>query len=112
MRGARVRLIEARSVASGATRASAGMLVPYLEAHERGPLFDLATRSLDLYDEFIARTTADSTIAVEYRRCGSLEIASDAAAASRLRGAQQAFPSVLQWLDAAAARRVEPSLPE
>lgn len=112
MRGARVRLIEARSVASGATRASAGMLVPYLEAHERGPLFDLATRSLDLYDEFIARTTADSTIAVEYRRCGSLQIASDAAAASHLRAAEQAFPSVLQWLDAAAARRVEPSLPE
>ena len=109
-RGARVRVIEARSVAAGATRASAGMLVPYLEAHERGPLFGLATRSLGLYDGFVARITADSTIAVEYRRCGSLQIAADDASAAQLRSAQQSFPSVLQWLDAYGARRAEPSL--
>ncbi len=112
VRGARVRVIEARSVAAGATRASAGMLVPYLEAHERGPLFDLATRSLALYDDFMARIAADSTIAVEYCRCGSLQIATDAAAAEHLQQAQQSCPSVLQWLDADVARRTEPSLPE
>ena len=49
-RGARVRLIEARTVAAGATRASAGILAPYIEGHERGPLFDLTLRSLALYD--------------------------------------------------------------
>ncbi len=112
VRGARVRVIEARSVAAGATQASAGMLVPYLEAHQRGPFFDLTTRSLALYDDFIAHVTADSTIDVEYRRCGSLEIAVDEAAAARLRHAQQECPSMLQWLDADAARRLEPSLPQ
>jgi glycine oxidase len=112
VRGARVRVIEARTVAAGATQASAGMLVPYLEAHDRGPLFDLMTRSLDLYDAFIARVTTDSTIDVEYRRCGSLQIAADAAAAARFQDAPQAFPSLLRWLDADAARREEPSLPD
>jgi glycine oxidase len=112
VRGARVRVIEARAVAAGATQASAGMLVPYLEAHERGPLFDLTTRSLGLYDDFIARVTSDSTITVEYRRCGSLQIAADEAAAARFQHAQQASASILRWLDAADARRVEPSLPE
>ena len=40
-RGAAVRLFEARTVGAGATQASAGILAPYIEAHERGPLFDL-----------------------------------------------------------------------
>ena len=55
-RGARVRLFEARTVAAGATQASAGILAPYIEGHERGPLFDLTLRSLAIYDDFIART--------------------------------------------------------
>jgi glycine oxidase len=109
-RGATVRVIEARTVAGGATQASAGMLVPFIEAHEPGPLFDLTTRSLALYDDFMARVTDDSAIAVEYRRCGSLQIATDAAAAAHLREAQHVRPSVLQWLDPQAARQMEPSL--
>jgi glycine oxidase len=111
-RGAAVRLIEARAVGAGATQASAGMLVPYLEAHAAGPLFDLMTRSLALYDDFVEKITADAEIPVEYRRCGSLEIAVDAETSARLQRAASALPSVLHWLDVDAARQAEPSLPE
>ena len=46
-RGARVRVFEARTVGGGATQASAGILAPYIEGHDRGPLFDLTLRSLE-----------------------------------------------------------------
>ena len=83
-RGGNVRIFEARTVAAGATHASAGVLAPYIEAHDRGPLFDLTIRSLALYDRFIADTIAESGTAIEYRRCGTLEIAVDRDAADRL----------------------------
>ena len=44
----------------GATQASAGVLAPYIEARDGGPLLDLTVRSLDLFDAFVARVAADS----------------------------------------------------
>jgi glycine oxidase len=76
-RGAACTVIDPRPIAGGATQASAGMLAPYVEAHERGPLRDLAVRSLALYDEWIAAVRAESGIDVEYRRIGTLETASN-----------------------------------
>ncbi len=35
------------------------MLAPYIEAHDRGPLFDLTLRSLAMYDDFVARAAKD-----------------------------------------------------
>ena len=99
-RGARVRLFEARTVAAGATRASAGILAPYIEGHERGPLFDLTLRSLALYDDFIARVRRASAVDIEYRRCGSLEIAADDVAADDFRRAAETAGDALQWLSA------------
>ncbi len=111
-RGARVRLFEARTVAAGATRASAGILAPYIEGHERGPLFELTLRSLALYDDFIARVSEGSAVDIEYRRCGSLEIAADDAAADDLRRASETAGDALQWLSASDARSLEPALPD
>ena len=53
--GARVQVIDARRPGQGATRASAGILAPYIEGHEVSALRSLGGRSLDLYDHFIAR---------------------------------------------------------
>src|SRR2546427_638483 len=53
-RGASVEVVDERPVAMGATQASAGVLAPYIEAREDSPLLDLAVRSLNLYDDFIA----------------------------------------------------------
>src|SRR5919204_5007901 len=66
-RGASVQIVEERRVGMGATQASAGVLAPYIEADERrGSFLDLTVRSLHLYNEFIARVTADSGMAVAH----------------------------------------------
>jgi glycine oxidase len=112
-RGAKVRIFEARTVGAGATRASAGVLAPYIEAHERAALLALTVRSLGLYDAFVRDAVEESGIAIEYRRCGTLEIATDAASRERLQASAAHHGAVtMQWLDSASARRREPLLPE
>lgn len=82
-RGAVVRLIDRRGAGQGATRASAGMLAPYIEGH-RDDLLRLGVCSLALYDRFIERVRHDSGLDVEYRRCGSLQVAGNDAEAAAL----------------------------
>ena len=108
-RGASVRMFEARTVGAGATQASAGMLAPFVEAHEGGPLFDLGVRSLGMYDGFVGEVSEESGLDVEYRRCGTLQVAMDAAAADRLR-LSAAGGGPQEWLDGQAARRREGAL--
>ncbi|MCC7034323.1 MAG: glycine oxidase ThiO [Acidobacteria bacterium] len=99
--GARVRLFDARRPGDGATRASAGVLAPYLEGHAASPLRELGRESLDLYDAFVARLSADSDRAIVYRRDGSLEVALTMAEAERLSAA-----SAVLWRDGVEARWV------
>src|SRR5205085_2025837 len=42
---------------------------------EGSPLLELTTRSLQLYDEFVARITAESGEPVMYRRTGTIDVA-------------------------------------
>jgi len=81
--GVRTCILEAREAGAGATQASAGMLVPYIEAPDDGGLHDLAVRSFELYDEFISELKGEGA-EVEYRRCGTLQVAQDAADAAQL----------------------------
>src|SRR3954452_22964311 len=74
-RGASVEIIDERPIAMGATQASAGVLAPYIEAREGSALLELTTRSLELYDEFVARITAESGVPVMYRRTGTIDVA-------------------------------------
>ena len=85
-RGHRLQVFDARRVGAGATHATAGVLAPFIEAPSAGPLQELALESLYMYDGFVARLRADSTQEVEYRRCGTFEIAPSAADEERLRG--------------------------
>jgi glycine oxidase len=112
-RGQRTALLEPRAVGAGATQASAGVLAPYIEAPGDGPLQELTTRSLALYDRFVADLEREVGRPLEYRRCGTMEIASDMAGVVRL----QALASWAQgkgidtrWLGHAEAARLEPSL--
>jgi glycine oxidase len=82
--GARVRVLEPRAPGQGATRASAGILAPYIEGHGSALLRDLGKRSLDRYDDFIAALRADSGHDAVYRRNGTFELAFSAADADRL----------------------------
>jgi glycine oxidase len=108
-RGVGVRMFEARTVGAGATQASAGILAPYIEGHDRGPLFDLGVRSLGMYDAFVREVSEESGLSVEYRRCGTLEVATDTASAARLQATAKGEP-ILRWLDASAARSQEGAL--
>ena len=98
----------------GATQASAGMLAPFTEAKDREAAFlDLAVRSLDMYDSFVARVVDTAKLPVGYRRIGTLDVAStperwlglqDIARRLRARGVP------LNLLSEADARGQEPQL--
>ncbi|MDQ3070687.1 MAG: FAD-binding oxidoreductase, partial [Acidobacteriota bacterium] len=83
-RGARVTVLERRGVGRGASWASAGVLAPWIEAHERGPLLDMCAASLALYDAFVERVRADGGAPFEYARPGTLESAFTPAQAEAL----------------------------
>jgi glycine oxidase len=112
VRGASVQVVDARGIGRGATQASAGVLAPYIEAHEGGTLLDLTVRSLDLYDAWVAAIRAESGVDVEYRRSGSLEVALDSASAVRLQRMTARFGARerLFWLDGVEARTTEPAI--
>jgi glycine oxidase len=73
-RGARVRVVDPRPPGQGATRASAGILAPYIEGHVPS-LLKLGVRSLALYDDFVQRVSADAGTEIEFSRCGTLQLA-------------------------------------
>ena len=103
VRGARCTVIDPRPVGGGATQASAGMLAPYVEAHERGPMLDLGLRSLELYDQWIADLRAEGHD-IEYRRIGTLEIALTPERAAELRDGHG------EWMEPAAVAALFPKL--
>jgi glycine oxidase len=72
-RGASVHVLDKRGSGQGATRASAGILAPFIEGHS-APLLRLGICSLDQYDAFVRRVVADARRAVEYRRVGTLQV--------------------------------------
>jgi glycine oxidase len=112
-RGVQVTVVEMRSPGRGASQASAGILAPYVEALEDSPLRQLATRSLDLYDEFVVRIARESGRSVEYSRAGTLQVALHDDDASRLRAMASWLESIgvrHEWFDHAALRDIEPTL--
>lgn len=111
-RGARVRVVDARGIGLGATRASAGMLAPYTEGHIAS-LRTLGVNSLALYDAFIERTIADSGLAVEYERRGMLQVATGADERTALCAAARHLKALgvsCALLDDAETARREPAL--
>ena len=74
-RGAVVAVLDPRSPGEGATQASGGMLAPYTEAAEGGPLLALAARSLQLFDNFVGTLQGETGIDCGYERNGTLHIA-------------------------------------
>src|SRR6185369_1788331 len=114
-RGASVEIVDERPVGMGATQASAGVLAPFIEAREGSPLLDLTVRRLGLFDSFIERVTADSGIALTYRRTGTIDVAVTDAELQALREtadvlARRGVPALM--LDAEAVRAEEPQLGE
>jgi glycine oxidase len=111
-RGASVTLLDSRGAGLGATQASAGMLVPYIEGFGR-PILKLAARSLAMYDGFIERVTRDSGIGVGYQRTGSLQVETADEPTEALQAAAACATEAgirCTLLDSRQAREAEPQL--
>jgi glycine oxidase len=111
-RGASVVVLDAREVGGGATQASAGILAPYIEGHERGALFAQGLQSLALYDDFITRVESSSNRSIEYRRCGTLELADSPERARTLCAGAEATQdgAAAEWVPGPAVHELEPSV--
>ncbi len=102
-----------RSPGRGASQASAGALVPYIEAHEDTPLLALGTRSLAMYDAFVERVVSRSGLRVEYSRPGTIDVGLDDEDETKLRASKawlDARGVRNEWADGAGARSLEPAL--
>jgi glycine oxidase len=112
-RGVSVEIVDDRPAGMGATQASAGLLAPFVEADAESPLLGLAVRSLELYDDFIARIVAESGVAVPYRRTGTLNVATNEQSLQKLRKTADALSSrgvPADFVDGPGTRTQEPHL--
>jgi glycine oxidase len=108
-----VTVLDMRSPGRGASQASAGLLTPFIEGRVDPALLSLLTRSLTLWDDFIARIRDRSGLAVEYERSGTLEVALTAEEAIRLRELRDSLSESgvdAQWMEAGEVTRYEPAL--
>jgi glycine oxidase len=108
--GAHVQVLEPRTPGQGATRASAGILAPYIEGH--ADIFrDLGARSLELYDGFIARLRDDSGHEIPYQRNGTFELAFSDGDVERLKALSAALWEQgveARWIATGAFGDIEP----
>ena len=112
-RGVRVTVLDMRSPGRGASQASAGLLTPFIEGRVDSALLRLLTRSLTLWDDFIAGVRDRSGMAVEYARAGTLEVALNGEEVSRLIVMREWLTELgveAQWLEGADVIRCEPAL--
>ncbi len=108
--GARVQVLETRGPGQGATRASAGILAPFIEGHGSELLRTLGKRSLDLFDAFIATLRADGGDVI-YQRDGTFELAFSDADYTRLQDLARLLADQgvdARWVDPSAFADVEP----
>ncbi|MGA2711688.1 MAG: FAD-dependent oxidoreductase [Bryobacteraceae bacterium] len=82
--GRRVTIFDSRETAGEASWAGAGMLAPGGEVEEASPLARMSLRSLTLYPGFVAELSDISGIAIDYQRCGAVELALNDAEAEAL----------------------------
>ena len=111
--GHQVQVIDMRSPGRGASLASAGMLVPFIEASDGDPLLDLCMQSLAMYDDFVAGVRERSGRAIEYARTGSLHVALTDADVTRLTALAAWLNGkhiACRWLEGDAIRQAEPAV--
>jgi len=112
-RGADVSVLDARMPGEGATQASGGMLAPYTEAGDGGPLLEMGARSLELFDEFVGMLESESGIDIGYDRSGTLHIARAEGSLAEFAATHRQLEAIgvrSATLSAAEARIYEPNL--
>lgn len=111
--GHAVHVIDMRGPGRGASAASAGVLAPFIEAHDGDAWLDMCVESLALYDTFVDSLRARSKRIVQYDRSGTLEVAvspDDVGRLTSLKSWLDARGVAAEWLDGAAAKTFEPAI--
>jgi glycine oxidase len=109
--GVEVTLLERAEVASQASGAAAGMLLPLGEAGEKGPFLFWGLRSLAAFPDLARELHEGSGIDPEYEPSGALHVARGEARRERLRSRARDLPDVgAVWLDAGELRRRVPGV--
>ncbi len=111
MRGLDVVLLEPGPLDGAATPASAGMLVPLVEANRDDPMLGLAVRARDLYAETVQELEDETNVAIGYWRPGVLRLAFDEQEEAEIRNEvawkrQQGFAA--EWLTPQEALELAP----
>jgi glycine oxidase len=112
-RGATVSVLDAREPGAGATQAAGGMLAPYTEAGEGGPLLELGARSLAMFDDFVGTLESETGIDVGYDRSGTLHVARAEESVAELAATHRDLASIgvrSATLSPAETRAYEPNL--
>ena len=113
LRGADVRVIDAREPGSGASWAGAGMLAPYTEHIASDAFARLCAESLARYPAFVDGLRERGGVDARLRLDGILEAAFDDANVARLRAHVEALVArgvAASWLEPRDAHRLEPAL--
>lgn len=111
--GVRVTVLERALPGAEASSAAAGILGAQTENDAPGPLLDLSLASRALWPRFADELQAASGMDIRLQQCGLLEVCTlpDEVAVRQQRAAwMQARGLRATWLDAAAARALEPML--
>jgi glycine oxidase len=72
-----VTVFDAREAGGEASWAGAGMLAPGGEMYVASPLTEMALSGLKMYPEFVEALREASGLAIDYQRCGAVELALD-----------------------------------
>lgn len=110
IRGARVALYDMRGPGQGASQASAGVLSPYIEAKPDSPLLTIGTRSLGMWDRWVADLRVRTRVPFLYERSGTLEVALQPEEAAHLRQSAAWLSSTgipHEWVEGATLRALE-----
>jgi glycine oxidase len=111
--GVSVTLLEREDVASQASGAAAGMLLPYGESDGPGTFLDWGRRGLSGYGSLCEELREAGGIDAEFEQSGALYVASHEAAEQSLRAKLERLADAeLEWLDPCALRDVEQALAE
>lgn len=107
-------MFDMRAPGQGASQASAGVLSPYIEAKPGSTLLAIGSRSLGMWDNFVAGLGSRAPGSrVEYSRAGTLEVALTDEDAGRLTLAAEWLRTsgvAHEWMDANAVRTFAPAI--
>ena len=114
-KGFRVTVLERSIPGAEASSAAGGILGAQVEAERAGPMTELSLLSRERYPAWVRALAKDTGIDVAFRRSGVLEVATESAAAKKIRARsewQRRAGYDIESVSGVRARELEPALAE